>query len=148
MQERYKELIEARLESYMQEPSVPATLQDAMSYSLRAGGKRLRPCMLLASCEMFGGNEANALSLACALEMIHTYSLIHDDLPCMDNDDLRRGKMTCHIKYGEGIALLAGDCLLNRAYEILFKASSIDHKYAYASYKIAKLAGICGMIGG
>jgi len=80
--------------------------------------------------------------------MIHTYSLIHDDLPCMDNDDLRRGKMTCHIKYGEGIALLAGDCLLNRAYEILLKASSIDHKYAYASYKIAKLAGICGMIGG
>lgn len=121
---------------------------EAAEYSLFAGGKRIRPCIMYASAQMLGLDCNEILEFAAALEMIHTYSLIHDDLPCMDNDDLRRGKMTCHIKYGEGIALLAGDCLLNRAYEILLKASSIDHKYAYASYKIAKLAGICGMIGG
>lgn len=151
MQERYKELIEARLEGYMQELSVPATLQDAMSYSLRAGGKRLRPCMLLASCEMFGGNEPNALSLACALEMIHTYSLIHDDLPCMDNDDLRRGKPTSHKVFGEGMAVLAGDGLLSYAFEIMLTAGmELSEKAGYfaAMRVIVEGAGIKGMVAG
>lgn len=120
----------------------------AAEYSLFAGGKRIRPCIMYSCADMLGVNKNDVLEFAAALEMLHTYSLIHDDLPCMDNDDLRRNKPTCHVKYGDAIALLAGDCLMNRAYEILFKATSIDNRYAYASYNIAKLAGILGMIGG
>lgn len=142
-----KTKIDQSLDDLFIDDSTDLTIH-AARYSLLSGGKRIRPLLMLASASMLRIPDADVIPFACVIEMIHTYSLIHDDLPCMDNDDLRRGKMTCHIKYGEGIALLAGDCLLNRAYEILLKASSIDHKYAYASYKIAKLAGICGMIGG
>jgi geranylgeranyl diphosphate synthase, type II len=100
----------------------PATLHRAMRYSLFAGGKRLRPILCLAAAEACRGNIDNALPFACALECIHTYSLVHDDLPSMDNDDFRRGRPTCHKVFGEGIAVLAGDALLTIAFEIVSKA--------------------------
>ena len=93
-------------------------LQEAMRYSLLAGGKRVRPMLVLEFCRICGGNYAEALPVACAIEMLHTYSLIHDDLPCMDNDDLRRGKPTNHKVFGEANALLAGDALLTLAFEV------------------------------
>lgn len=96
----------------------PATIHKAMRYSLFAGGKRMRPALCLAAAEACGGKEANAMPLACAVECIHTYSLIHDDLPAMDNDDYRRGKLTNHKVFGEGVAVLAGDALLTQAFEI------------------------------
>ncbi len=100
----------------------PATIHKAMRYSLFAGGKRLRPILCLAAAEACGGLTTSALPLACALECIHTYSLIHDDLPSMDNDDFRRGRATCHKVFGEGIAVLAGDALLTIAFEIAAQA--------------------------
>ena len=99
------------------------TIMQAMNYSLSAGGKRLRPILTLESCKAVGGNEEDAIPFAMAIEMIHTYSLIHDDLPCMDNDDLRRGKPTNHKVYGEDIAVLAGDALLNEAMNVMMKFS-------------------------
>ncbi len=96
----------------------PATIHEAMRYSLFAGGKRLRPILCLAAAEACGGRVAAALPLACAMECIHTYSLVHDDLPSMDNDDFRRGRATCHKVFGDGIAVLAGDALLTIAFEI------------------------------
>src|SRR5260370_19389742 len=100
----------------------PATLHKAMRYSLFAGGKRVRPILCLAAAEACHGNIANALVLACAVECIHTYSLVHDDLPSMDNDDFRRGRPTCHKVFGDGIAVLAGDGLLTIAFEIVSRA--------------------------
>ena len=120
--DEYKEIIEEHLLDFM--PTVDSksqVLYDAMKYSLTAGGKRLRPVLLLAACEFAGGNSAKAIPFACAVEYIHTYSLIHDDLPCMDDDEMRRGKPTNHIVYGPGIATLAGDGLLNSAFEIMNK---------------------------
>src|SRR5947207_567880 len=102
----------------------PATLHKAMRYSLFAGGKRLRPILCLAGAEACRGNIHNALPLACAMECIHTYSLLHDDLPSMDNDDFRRGRATCHKVFGDGIAVLAGDALLTVAFEIAARAKS------------------------
>ena len=101
----------------------PHTIHKAMRYSIFAGGKRLRPVLTLASAEACGGAIADALPAACAVECIHTYSLIHDDLPCMDDDDLRRGRATNHKVFGDGIAVLAGDALLTVAFEILAKSS-------------------------
>src|ERR1700720_1600805 len=106
----------------------PATLHRAMRYSLFAGGKRLRPILCLAAAEACGGKIGNALPLACAMECIHTYSLVHDDLPSMDNDDFRRGRPTCHKVFGEGIAVLAGDPLLTMAFEIVSHAKP-PHRY-------------------
>lgn len=129
-------------------------LKESMDYSLSAGGKRIRPVLLLASCDYAGGNIDDAIPAACAIEYIHTYSLIHDDLPAMDNDDLRRGKPTNHKVYGENIAILTGDALLNTAFEIIInKALSFDDmvkskKQMRAAYYIAKNAGIYGMISG
>src|SRR5712692_2949744 len=100
----------------------PATIHKAMRYSLFAGGKRLRPILCLAAAEACRGKIDNALPLACAMECIHTYSLVHDDLPSMDNDDLRRGRPTCHKVFGDGIAVLAGDALLTIAFEIVSRA--------------------------
>lgn len=123
----------------------------AASYSLFAGGKRMRPALMHASSVMLSGYgvEENEIAFyAAALEMIHTYSLIHDDLPCMDNDDLRRGRPTCHKKFGEDIALLAGDMLLNLAHEVLLREAVKSTKNAKASYNISTLSGIKGMIGG
>ena len=123
----------------------------AASYSLFAGGKRMRPALMYASAvalKDYGVSAENVLPYAASLEMIHTYSLIHDDLPCMDDDDLRRGRPTCHKVYGEGIAVLAGDMLLNTAHEELLKLAMESSRAAKASYNVSHLAGIAGMIGG
>ena len=120
----------------------------ASMYSLMAGGKRLRPCLMYYSAILLGVDKDEVIDYATALEMIHTYSLIHDDLPCMDNDDLRRGKPTCHKVYGDGIAVLAGDNLLNRAHEILLNQAIKDSARARAALNVSNLAGINGMIGG
>ena len=148
---QYRKILEAALEPTIESlGTIPAKLAEAMLYSLKAGGKRLRPVLLLAACEMAGGSEEKALPFACALEMIHTYSLIHDDLPGMDNDDLRRGKPTNHKVYGEGLAILAGDGLLNSAMEIALKAAlqSGDFREVRAAEILARHAGVTGMIGG
>jgi geranylgeranyl diphosphate synthase, type II len=113
-------LIDRALDRYLPKANrKPATLHRALRYSLFAGGKRLRPILCLAAAEACRGKIDDALPLACALECIHTYSLVHDDLPCMDNDDFRRGRLTCHKAFGEGIAVLAGDALLTIAFEIV-----------------------------
>ncbi len=115
-----QQLVDRALDRFLPRAGTkPATIHKAMRYSLFAGGKRLRPILCLAAAEACGGEPESALPLACAVECVHTYSLIHDDLPCMDNDDFRRGKPTSHKVYGEGIAVLAGDALLTIAFEIL-----------------------------
>jgi geranylgeranyl diphosphate synthase type II len=115
--------IDQALDRYLPKENVrPATIHKAMRYSLFAGGKRLRPILCLAAAEAYGGKIDNALPLACAMECIHTYSLVHDDLPSMDNDDFRRGRPTCHKVFGDGIAVLAGDALLTIAFEIVSRA--------------------------
>jgi geranylgeranyl diphosphate synthase, type II len=130
----------------------PPAVFEAMRYSLFAGGKRVRPILALASAEALGANTAGLLPIACSLELIHTYSLIHDDLPAMDDDDFRRGMPTCHKVYGEAIAILAGDGLLNRAFEVLadpkrLKSVSAGRMLAIIS-AIARASGAFGMIGG
>jgi len=131
---------------------MPWLLSSSMRYSLCAGGKRLRPSMLLAAVEMLDGRLEDVLDYACAVEMIHTYSLIHDDLPGMDNDTMRRGRPTNHVVYGEGQAILAGDGLLNYAFETMLEcaASHIDKAadYLLAMREIAAGAGVAGMIAG
>lgn len=129
---------------------IPALLLEAMDYSLSAGGKRLRPVLLLAACETLGGSIDEALPFACALEMIHTYSLIHDDLPAMDNDDLRRGRPTNHKVYGEGMAILAGDGLLSAAAELMLRAAVRmgDLRGTKAAEAILRRAGVTGMVAG
>lgn len=146
----YKQQVETALRAYMDARDMPALLCESMSYSLFAGGKRLRPCMTLAACNMLGGDNTHAMPFACALEMIHTYSLIHDDLPAMDNDDLRRGNPTNHIAFGEGQAILAGDGLLSYAMEIMLNhiASNPVTALIYAAQAVVHGAGIFGMIHG
>lgn len=124
------------------------SIYEAMRYSLFAGGKRIRPVLALGTCEMLGGDIKTALDFACALECIHTYSLIHDDLPCMDNDDLRRGKPTCHKAFDEATALLAGDALLNLAFEIMSNAKAPTHVIVEIIRAVSYLSGTEGMIGG
>ncbi len=127
----------------------PATIHKAMRYSLFAGGKRMRPALCLAAAQACGGKEADALSLACAVECIHTYSLIHDDLPAMDNDDFRRGKPTNHKVFGEGIAVLAGDALLTQAFEIAAQAKGWP-RYSHRDLilEIAKASGSLQLVAG
>lgn len=122
----------------------------SMKYSIKSGGKRLRPVLFMETIKLFGKNPLDYMAYACAIEMIHTYSLIHDDLPAMDDDSLRRGQPTNHIVFGEGMAILAGDSLLNYAFELLFEdmKDSINQNKAEAAYEIAKAAGMFGMIGG
>jgi Geranylgeranyl pyrophosphate synthase len=133
LKERSK-TVDAALDRFLPKASVkPATIHRAMRYSLFAGGKRLRPILCLAAAEACGGSGDRALPAACAVECIHTYSLIHDDLPCMDDDDFRRGRPTSHKVFGEGIAVLAGDALLTQAFEILGAAPET------ARYKIRDL---------
>ncbi len=138
------------LHKYLEEKDNPqATIYKAMDYSLHAGGKRIRPVLTLACAELLGAETDKIMPFACALEMIHTYSLIHDDLPCMDDDDLRRGKPTNHKVYGEAIAVLAGDGLLNLAYETILKQSQLSPNMTLAALAvIAENAGVEGMIGG
>lgn len=127
----------------------PATIHEAMRYSLFAGGKRLRPILCLAAAEGVGGSTANALPLACAVECIHTYSLIHDDLPCMDDDDLRRGKPTSHKVYGEGLAVLAGDGLLTIAFELVARCPGWPrYKMADLIKELSQASGSKGLIAG
>lgn len=143
------ELINKALEKYLV-PKYPERLYEAMNYSVFAGGKRLRPVLLLSACEAVGGNIEDAMPFACALEMIHTYSLIHDDLPAMDNDDFRRGKPTCHKAFDEALAILAGDGLLTYAFEVMLEAvcSKNESKYAKAAKLIANYSGSQGMLVG
>ncbi len=148
----YIDLVNENLSSYFQqENGYNNILIESMKYSLFAGGKRLRPILALASYDLFGKDFREVLPYACALEMIHTYSLIHDDLPAMDNDDYRRGKLTNHKVYGEGIAILAGDGLLNYSFEIMLDhALKQKNMYPYirSIKEIGNSAGIHGMIGG
>lgn len=121
---------------------------EAMKYSLSNGGKRIRPVLALEFARMCGGTRDDCLPLACAVEYVHTYSLIHDDLPCMDNDDLRRGKPSCHKQFDEATALLAGDALLTHAFEIISESDLSDDKKVMSTSLIAQNAGVCGMLGG
>ncbi len=120
----------------------------AMKYSLVNGGKRLRPVLVIEFCKACGGTLSDALPFACAIEYIHTYSLIHDDLPCMDNDDMRRGKPSCHKMFGEATALLAGDALLTHAFEIAASSDLPSDRVNAAVSLLAQNAGVGGMIGG
>lgn len=144
------ELIEKRLSALLPESRLPyKALYEAARYSLLDGGKRLRPQLALAAAEAFGAPKERALDPACALEMVHTYSLIHDDLPCMDNDDLRRGKPTLHRAFGEAQAVLAGDFLLTRAFEVLAEAPDLtEGQRLRLIRRLAQSAGGEGMIGG
>ncbi len=144
-----RERVNARLEKYVEQaPGVPSRLREAMAYSLLAGGKRLRPILVLLSCEACGGQLDSALPAACAIEMVHTYSLIHDDLPAMDNDDLRRGRPTNHVVFGEALAILAGDGLLTLAFEVLASDISPAATAAACCSDLARAAGMAGMVGG
>lgn len=149
--EEYRQKTESFLESVLKrelpEPCYFKKLTESVEYSLTAGGKRLRPIMLIASCVMAGGTVEDALPFAAALEMIHTSSLIHDDLPSMDDDDLRRGRPTNHKVFGEATAILAGDALLVLPFEIMAEATKCE-KQAKAMKIIAQNAGISGMFGG
>ncbi|KHO62400.1 farnesyl-diphosphate synthase [Thermoanaerobacter sp. YS13] len=147
-----QQLVEKELHRILDIEEKPEIIYEAMRYSVFAGGKRLRPVLCLASCELLGGDIKKALPVACAIEFIHTYSLIHDDLPAMDNDDLRRGKLTNHKVYGEAIAILAGDGLLNLGYEVLVR-HALEHPEDYerilkATNEIATASGCKGIIGG
>ena len=146
---RHKE-VDRTLDRFLpSESTPPATIHKAMRYSLFAGGKRLRPILCLAAAEACGGKFSSALPLACAVECIHTYSLVHDDLPSMDNDDLRRGRPTCHKVFGEGIAVLTGDALLTIAFEIAAQAKGSDrYPLRKVLREIAKAAGSQKLIAG
>lgn len=148
----YIELINSKLDSFVPECTYgEPVVCDAMRYSLGIGGKRIRPVLLLEFCRVCGGDVEKALPFAVALEMIHTYSLIHDDLPCMDDDDMRRGMPSCHIRYGEEYALLAGDGLLTRAFGVIAQSELAKDKPSCAVEAISvlsELAGVEGMIGG
>jgi geranylgeranyl diphosphate synthase, type II len=150
LKERCK-LVEQAMPAFLKVEGIPHRLQEAMEYSLYAGGKRLRPILLLAALEALGGTFEQGLPAACALEMIHTYSLIHDDLPAMDNDDFRRGKPTNHKQFDEATAILAGDGLLTHAFYVLY--SLVDNGISATSAmrlvkELAFYAGPRGMVGG
>ena len=142
---------EALLRYLPSEDNIPAEIFKAIHYSVFAGGKRIRPILCLAAVEAVGGDMAPAMPVACALELIHTYSLIHDDLPAMDNDDFRRGKPTSHKVFGEAIAILAGDALLTEAFVLLSRAEKVrlpaERRLAVIQI-IAQAAGLSGMVGG
>lgn len=145
----YKAQIEKRLAELLPERAVPhARLSEAMRYSLMAGGKRLRPILTMAFCAASGKNAAEGLDFGCAVEMLHTYSLIHDDLPCMDNDELRRGKPTNHVVYGEWLALLAGDALQAEAFSVIASAGKSPEITANAVKVLSFAAGFGGICGG
>lgn len=151
--EQHLQQIEQAMPCYLpQNDALHEPVSSAMTYACMAGGKRIRPVLLLEFCRVCGGNTQAALPFACALEMIHSYSLVHDDLPCMDNSPLRRGKPSVHAAYGEDMALLAGDALLNRAFETMLSCEcrkNLDAETAMtAAGVLADAAGIGGMVGG
>lgn len=146
-----KNNIEEQLPKYISNLSAPKIIKDAMHYSLEAGGKRIRPLLLLGTLHSFGKDEGIGLPTACAIEMIHTYSLIHDDLPSMDDDDLRRGKPTNHKVFGEAVAILAGDGLLTYSFQLVSESVSeyvSPEKKLLLVTELAKAAGPEGMVGG
>ena len=151
LQQRVSE-VEAVIQKFLPgETGYQKTVIEAMNYSVLAGGKRLRPMLMEETYRLFGGNSAVIEPFMAAMEMIHTYSLVHDDLPAMDNDEYRRGRKTTHVVYGEGMAILAGDGLLNYAFETALKAFDIEpanQNIGKAMQVLAKKAGIYGMIGG
>jgi geranylgeranyl diphosphate synthase type II len=141
-------LVEAHLDAALQPaPGLPEPLREAMRYSLLGGGKRLRPILAILACEAGGGSAEAALPAGSAVEMVHTYSLIHDDLPAMDDDDLRRGRPTCHKQYGEALAILAGDALLTLAFQVLAEGYPAATAAACCR-ELARGAGMAGMVGG
>ena len=145
----YKALIDTKLAEYFRADDMPqAGLFEAMRYSLNAGGKRIRPILVLEFCRITGGDCDKALPVACAIEMLHTYSLIHDDLPCMDNDDLRRGKPTNHVVYGECTATLAGDALQAEAFGTILRSELPAESRAECARILADAVGADGMCGG
>ena len=151
MHEKLKNDFEAYLEGVFEACDAPPEIVEAMGYSLYAGGKRLRPCIALYLARELGIEDEVSLPICAALEMIHTYSLIHDDLPAMDDDDLRRGRPTCHVVYGEDMAILAGDGIIELcAFELMLKNYSEKYggKYIEAIAYIANCSGVSGMIGG
>ena len=147
-----QKIVDEALQRYLSdEDGVPHDLHNAMHYSVFAGGKRIRPILCLAALEACGGDMAPAMPVACALELIHSYSLIHDDLPAMDNDDFRRGKPTSHKVFGEALAILAGDALLTEAFVLLSRAEKVRlaaEKRLAVIQEIASAAGAAGMVGG
>ncbi len=145
---RLQSQVNEALESCFMERCEQAELLEAMRYSLLAGGKRIRPVLLLAFCTACGGDEEEALSAACGVEMLHTYSLIHDDLPCMDDDDLRRGRPTCHRIYGETNAVLAGDALQASAFYHVLSGTAAPERAAAMARTLSDAAGERGMCGG
>ncbi len=151
--EYYAEITEAALDKYLPDTQcLQSSVIKAARYSLSAGGKRIRPALVMEFCRVCGGDAEDALPVACAIEMMHTFSLIHDDLPCMDDDDMRRGKPSCHKAFGEGTALLAGDALAMLPYQIIAEAALKKRISADAALRIISLlgerSGIFGMIGG
>jgi geranylgeranyl diphosphate synthase type II len=145
-----RERVEAYLETlHFSDDGVTAGLEEAMRYSLLAGGKRIRPVLALATARAIGRDEADFLPLAAAVELIHTYSLIHDDLPAMDDDDLRRGRPTCHVAYGEDVAILAGDALYAEAFRhVLTHQQGEPRDVLEALSELAAATGVNGMVGG
>jgi len=152
LKERCK-LVDDALDNFLPRPDdLPASLHKSMRYSVFAGGKRIRPILMLAACEAVGGNIAHAMPAACAMEMIHTYSLIHDDLPAMDDDDFRRGNPTNHKVFGEAVAILAGDALLTEAFILMSSAATAlavsPDVLVQVIHEISFCAGSKGMVGG
>ena len=142
-------LVNRALERALPPPhSVPGRIHEAMRYSVLGEGKRIRPVLVLAACEAAGGKVADALHAACALELIHAYSLVHDDLPAMDNDDFRRGKPSCHKKFGEALGILAGDALLTYSFELLTRANHDPSVHLKVIQEVARSVGTQGMVGG
>jgi len=143
-------LVDAALDGFLPKPDIrPATIHQAMRYAVFAGGKRLRPVLCLAAAEACGGVVEAALPAACAVELMHTYSLVHDDLPAMDDDDLRRGRPTCHKVYGEGMAVLCGDALLTEAFAVLARTQpTSNHPVAAFISELAETGGSRKLIGG
>lgn len=152
----YKIMVDEHLTDFIPDVDQKSiTLYESMKYSIQAGGKRIRPVLLLAACDFCGGKAAEALPYACAIEYIHTYSLIHDDLPCMDDDDMRRGQPTNHKVFGEAVATLAGDGLQATAFELMYRDMLLyfDDPQALksrikAAHEIAKFSGVKGMVAG
>ena len=148
-QKRIKLLEEEILLELNRTTSINDTVKKAMEYSLMSGGKRVRPMLLMAAADAVNESGSKFLTIAAALEMIHTYSLIHDDLPAMDNDDLRRGKPTTHKVFGEAIAILAGDALLTLAFEVMLRQRGVSHaSILFVVDEVSQAAGVAGMIGG
>lgn len=149
MMNEWLPVIERELRRYLDVPEMPyRSVAEAMAYSAEAGGKRLRSLLTLEFCRLVGGDPKKALPFACSIEMIHTYSLIHDDLPCMDNDDFRRGRPSCHKKFGEATALLAGDGLLTKAFGVAAEAELPGDVITEAVKTLSAFAGPEGMVAG